>query len=197
VTYALQLSLGIVFLVAAAPKVRRPGAFAATVAEYRIVPTVLVRAVALTLIALESFLALAFLSGWLVPIAFPLAALALSAFFLSVAVNLHRGRTIRCGCFGDTREAISGRSLVRLAALMVVLAVLLVSRSAGLPGVTVASLVASGATGFAYVAQMGAVAIFVLLVGQWILALPEVASIVRAGSSRGSPVVHDHAESHT
>lgn len=195
VTYALQLSLGIVFLVAAAPKVRRPSAFAATVAAYGIVPARVVRGIALTLITVESFLALAFLSGWYVTIAFPLAAIALSSFFLAAALNLHRGRTVPCGCFGDGGEVISARSLVRLATLMGLLALLLVLRSAGLGGATVASLVASGGAGFAYVGEVGALAIFILLIGQWILTLPELASVARSGSDRRSAVVRERTES--
>src|SRR5437667_182445 len=62
--YALQLSLGCVFLLAAIPKVSHPAAFARTVADYRLVPRAVARALAPVFIAAECFLALAFLTGW-------------------------------------------------------------------------------------------------------------------------------------
>jgi hypothetical protein len=180
VAYALQLSLGIVFLVAAAPKLRRPSAFAATVAGYRIAPSRLVPALALGLIAIESFLAFAFLSGWLLDVGVPLAALAVIGFFVVIALNLRRGREVPCGCFGDPQERISRRSLIRLAALFAALcALVLVSSSARTQAVTLESVLADGAPGLQYLIEVAGVASFLILIGMWMLSLPELASVLR------------------
>lgn len=180
VAYALQLSLGIVFLVAAAPKLRRPSAFAATVAGYRIAPSQLVPALALGLIAIESFLAFAFLSGWMMDVAVPVAALVLVGFFVAVAVNLRSGRELPCGCFGDPREQISRRSLIRLAALLTALCALVVaSGSAGTQSLTLKSVLADGGAGLEYLIEVAGIASFLVLMGMWMLSLPELASVLR------------------
>lgn len=183
--YALQLSLGIVFFVSAVPKLRRPSTFAATVAAYRIVPARFVPVAALALVAVESFLASSFLSGWLLGVAFPLAAATLMAFFVAVALNLRRGLTVRCGCFGVAGEQISGRSLVRLSSLLLgLLALVLALRWSGTPNVTLGSLSGRGAAALVYVLEIGSVAAFVVVIGQWVLHVREVASILRHGAKQ-------------
>src|SRR5919197_3208035 len=105
--YALQLSLGCVFLLAAIPKVSHPAGFMRTVAEYRLVPRALARALAPMFIATECFLALAFLTGWLTRIALVLATSTLLAFSAAVATNLRRGHRVPCGCFGGGSGRLS------------------------------------------------------------------------------------------
>lgn len=61
----------------------------------------------------EAFVAVAFLSGWQV-MAGGVSVIALALVFgVGTAVNLRRGRSIDCGCFGGT-EQISPRSIQRL-----------------------------------------------------------------------------------
>lgn len=178
--YAIQLGLGIVFLAAAVPKLRHPAAFAATVAGYRLAPRRLAPAIAVVLIVIEAFLAFAFLTGWAMTVALPLAAVALSSFAAAVAVNLRRGRRVPCGCFGDPKERISGRSLARLGALLGALVVLV-----ALAGVTEAqtltltSVLDEGTDGLEYLIAIGGVAGFLVLAGMWLLSLPELASVLR------------------
>lgn len=62
---ASQLGLGIVFLLSALPKLRRPLAFARSVVEYEILPAKVAYVFGLALIPLEAFLAIACLTGWL------------------------------------------------------------------------------------------------------------------------------------
>jgi Methylamine utilisation protein MauE len=183
--YALQLSLGVVFLAAAAPKLRHPGAFAVTVAAYRILPRRLVPAIALVLIAIEAFLAFAFLTGRLMAVAVPLAAMALAGFFGAVTLNLRRGREVPCGCFGDPQEQISSRSLVRLGVLMAALGALVATSSAaGTEAVTLVSVLDDGAEGLEYLIAVGGVAGFLVLAGMWALSLPELVSVLRRPGDR-------------
>jgi Methylamine utilisation protein MauE len=175
-SYAVELSLGIVFLLAAITKVRHPSAFVRTVARYRLVPGRMTRATAFLLIATEAFLAFAFLTGWTTEIALPLAAAVLVVFSIAAAVNLRRGRRIPCGCFGGETEHISARSLVRLAMLMA--AVLALEVVPATP-ITVGKLAHEGASALAYLVQAGALAVFLVLAAAWVLSLREVAFVLR------------------
>ncbi len=111
IALAAQFGLGIVFLLSALPKLRRPLPFAHSVVEYRILPAGVAYVFGLALIPLEIFLTLAFLTGWLTDVALPVATLMLIAFLVAVGVNLRRGRQIPCGCFGNVSELISPRTL--------------------------------------------------------------------------------------
>src|SRR4051812_40905851 len=102
--YVLQLGLGVTFLLAALPKLRRPRAFAQTVGEYGLVPGRAAIAVAPALLVLESFLAASLLTGWAARVAVVVASATLVGFAAAVAINLRRGRIVSCGCFGDPAE---------------------------------------------------------------------------------------------
>jgi Methylamine utilisation protein MauE len=177
--YAVQLSLGVVFLLAALPKLHDRKTFARIVARYRLLPRWLTRPFALAVIANESFLATAFLTGWLLPIALPLAAAVLVLFAAAVALSLRRGRRIPCGCFGGGDESVSARSLARLGTLLAGVVVVAAVRPAG---VTVAALVREGAPALRYLVGVGGVAAFLFLATLWLLSLPELASLWRGGS---------------
>jgi Methylamine utilisation protein MauE len=177
--YAVQLALGIVFTLAALPKLRSWRAFAHTVARYRLLPRRLVRPFATAAVATESFLAVTFVTGWLLPVALPLAATALALFAVAVGVNLRRGRRIPCGCFGGEGERISARSLARLGVLLAGVVLVAAVRPAG---VTVTALVREGAPALRYLAGVGGVAAFLFLATAWLLSLPELASLWRGGS---------------
>jgi hypothetical protein len=127
-------------------------------------------------VAIECFLAFAFLTGWMTPAALLLAAATLLAFAAAVAINLRRGRRIPCGCFGGESERISGRSLVRLSMLLaavLLLAVVPASR------VTVTTLPENGLSALAYLVEAGSVALFLVLAGAWLLSLPELVFTLR------------------
>lgn len=114
---ALQLAIGLTFAVACFEKVRSPGAFTEIVRGYRLVPErMAVPTAGLVLIA-EAYVAITCLTGFLISSGIPIALTLLSLFFGAVGWNLHKGRTIACGCFGKEAERISRRHLVRLALL--------------------------------------------------------------------------------
>jgi hypothetical protein len=175
-SYALQLGLGVVFTAAALPKLRHPAAFARTVAGYRVLPRPSTTVFVLAAIASESFLAVAFPTGWAIPVALPLAAALLAIFAVAVAINLRRGRRIACGCFGGESESLSGRSLARLATLLggVVLLV-----AFGRSPLTARELWSEGASALGYLVQVGGVSAFLLLAAAWLLSLRELAFVLR------------------
>jgi len=177
--YAAQLSLGIVFLLSALLKMRRPHDFAKRVVEYKVLQTSIAYGLGWTLIPLEALLAMALLtSNWTV-VALPLAAVLLAAFLGAVALNLARGRRIPCGCFGAESEQISTRTLVRLLLLLTVALLLVVYRSVeSEPLPSIGSTVADGSA-VAYAVDVAALSAFLVLLGAWALSLPELALLAR------------------
>lgn len=124
--YTLQLLLGLVFACSCLMKLRRPRAFVRTVADYRILPRSahLEIPAAILILVVEAGLALAFLAGFAVDVALGAAALVVIVFGVGVSINLARGRTVVCGCFGSSAEFISRQTLVRLGLLLGVVVVL-------------------------------------------------------------------------
>jgi hypothetical protein len=180
--FALELSLGIVFLLSALPKFRQPLAFAQGVVGYKILPAGVARVFALALIPLEAFLALTFLTGWLTGIALLLAMITLLAFLFGVGINLRRGRRIPCGCFGETSEPISLRTLARLFMLLAAVLLLATYRTTGEPWPGLGLLVtnASAASALVYLLHTVSLAASLVLLGAWLLSLPELAVMLRS-----------------
>lgn len=177
--YALQLALGAVFAAAVLPKLRDPRAFAETVAAYELVPRRAAGLVAGAVIGVETFLVVAFLTGWAMWLALPLAALTLLAFVVAVGLNLRRGRQVACGCFGNRAELISGRSLARLALLLAGCAALVLTLAAGASPETVGDLADEGASALWYVLDVAGIAAAAVVLCAWALSAPELAAIGR------------------
>src|SRR5436853_2880609 len=111
----LQLAIGMVLLLASAGKWRHPLRFAQGVVEYEILPAGPAYWFGLLLIPLESWLAVAHLTGWLLRFAAPTALALFVVFGLAVGINLMRGRAMPCFCFGaQETQTISGNTLARL-----------------------------------------------------------------------------------
>lgn len=178
--HALQFALGGVFLLAAVPKLRRPGAFARTVAGHGLLPAALVPAAAAILVLVESFLALALLTGWLRSAALPLAIVTVLVFIAAVGINLRRGRRVPCGCFGTSGEALSARTMARLSLLLLAAALLTLLSATGAGPLTAGRLIAGGWAGLAYGTQTAALALFLLMLAVWALHLPELVALLRS-----------------
>ena len=99
-------ALGIVFIVAAVPKIADPPGFAHEVANYQILPRAAVNAVALGLPWVEMLSGIALVVGTLTvrrSAAFLTLAL-LVGFLAGLSINLARNHPVDCGCF-STKEA--------------------------------------------------------------------------------------------
>src|SRR5574341_510058 len=174
---ALQFSLGIVFLLSALPKLREPLAFVGGVVEYKILPAQVARVFALALIPLEAFLAVAFLTGLWTEIALPLSTVLLSLFLIAVAINLRRGRSVQCGCFGNTGELISPRTLARLLLLLIVVTFLTAFRSRSSSSLPVLARMTADMSTLIDFNQIVFLSAFLILLSAWILNLPELISL--------------------
>ncbi|MGI8589094.1 MAG: MauE/DoxX family redox-associated membrane protein [Chloroflexia bacterium] len=176
---ATRFSLGIVFLFSALPKLRHPLVFARNVVAYEILPAKVANVFAFMLIPLEAFLAIAFFTGWLTDLALPVATAVLMSFLIAVGINLRRGRKISCGCFENASERISNRTLVRLLLLLSGVLLSVVLRNIGgsaLPSFGAVTVDASVAVNLLLSALL---AVCIILVGMWILSLPELVFLVR------------------
>lgn len=194
--HSLQVSLGFLFMLAVIPKLSSPGRFSKNVAEYRVVPRRASRWLAGALIGSEVVLAVTLMSGLLVEVTLPIAAITATAFIVGVGINLERGRQIPCGCFGlrDDRERISSRSVVRLVFLLLAVSVLMAAFYSGATyPVSLFSLSGDGAAVLAYLVDLAALCAAILLLASWLLTLPELLiaathrlAFADSGSSQGS-----------
>lgn len=186
---AAQLSLGIIFLLSAIPKIRQPIAFAHNVIAYDVLPIRVAHAFALIMIPLEALLAISFLTGWLLDSALPIATIILIAFAIAVGINLRRNRKVPCGCFGDASEQISPRTLVRLLLLLVTTLLLLILRSAlHIQTFTLGFL--DNTAAFTYLLLAIFLAAFFILLASWLLNLPELISLIGRQTRRRSSSSH-------
>ncbi|MFN8179116.1 MAG: MauE/DoxX family redox-associated membrane protein [bacterium] len=95
----LRVALGVLFIVAAWPKLVDPRGFSDAINHYRLLPVPLERVAALVLPALELVVGISLIVGILDAGASALALLMLVVFTAAVGVALARGLDITCGCF--------------------------------------------------------------------------------------------------
>ena len=98
-TIRVQIALGVIFVVAALPKLADPPSFAHMIYNYRLVPGGMINISALIMPWLEVLCGVALILGvWTRP-ARDLIALLLIVFIIAISINLFRGNAIDCGCF--------------------------------------------------------------------------------------------------
>ncbi len=115
VPLACRLLGTLVFLTAAAGKLRHRHELAGVVANYGVLPEPLAAPAAWTVVALEGLVALSLASGAWLEAGAALAIGLLGLFALAIGINLARGRReIDCGCFqSGLRQRLSGGLIVR------------------------------------------------------------------------------------
>jgi putative oxidoreductase len=119
-----RVAIAGVFLWAALPKLADPGAFAADVQNYRVLPDALVGHAALFVPAFELVVALGLLWPRYQRGAALIATCMLAIFSVAMAQARWRGIDLSCGCFGAAFEAkVSWLTVVRSAALSLLAAV--------------------------------------------------------------------------
>jgi putative oxidoreductase len=98
-TVRAQIGLGLVFIVAAVPKIVDPPSFAHMIYNYRLLPGPAVNAFALVMPWIEILTGAALVLGVFVRTAAKVAGLLLLAFIVAIGVNLARNNAVQCGCF--------------------------------------------------------------------------------------------------
>lgn len=94
-----RLAVGGIFIYASLDKLAHPGAFAAAIDNYRMVPYSLLHPMAHLLPVLEMLMGLALVLGFLRRGAALIAALLTLVFIVAITSALARGLDISCGCF--------------------------------------------------------------------------------------------------
>ena len=98
-TIRVQIALGIIFVVAALPKIVDPPSFAHMVYNYKIMPWSLINPMALIMPWIELLCGLALILGIWTGTARTIVGGLLIVFVAAISYNLVRGNAIDCGCF--------------------------------------------------------------------------------------------------
>jgi len=98
-TVRVQIALGVIFVVAALPKIVDPPSFAHMIYNYKLIPWALVKPMALLMPWLELLCGLALILGIWKGTARTIIAALLLTFIIAISINLLRGNAIDCGCF--------------------------------------------------------------------------------------------------
>ena len=106
-TVRVQIALGVIFIVAALPKLTDPPSFAHMIYNYRILPSGLINISALVMPWVELLCGLALVLGvWVRPARTIIAAMLL-LFIVAIAFNLARNNAIDCGCFDVSKANLT------------------------------------------------------------------------------------------
>jgi hypothetical protein len=152
---AAPITLALTFALAGANKLRDPHGFTMGVLDYEILPRPAARVFARVLPFAELGVAIGLLIGGAPVLSGLAASILLIGFLVAVSVNLVRGRTIDCHCFGArVGEAIGLVTVVRL--LVLLICALVVLRS------TVSSLIGPEPLGSAFAALGLALCLYLL-----------------------------------
>ena len=98
-TIRVQIALGLIFVVAALPKIVDPPSFAHVIYNYKIMPWALVNPMALIMPWIELLSGLALILGIWKGTARTIIGILLLTFIAAISINLVRGNAIDCGCF--------------------------------------------------------------------------------------------------
>lgn len=186
--YSDQLAIGALFGFSSVPKLRSPATFVRTVIAYDLFGERLARPLAGLVVALETLLALSFLSGALLVPALAIASVLVSLFCAAAWTNLARGHITACGCFGDPQENISARTVGRLVGLLAAVLVLAAVVYANQVSVTtVVTLVDNGPSALAYLIETLGLSSAMLLGAAWLYVSPDLVPVLRTVLPRSNP----------
>jgi Methylamine utilisation protein MauE len=173
----IQLVIGSVLLFSSLGKWRDPMGFAQGVANYDVLPDRLAVIFGLLLVPLETVVAVSHLTGWWISATVFLGLAMFGSFAVAVAINLRRGRSLPCYCFGDRKnETISPQTLARLLLLIAGEGLLLLSlQTSGTANLVYYQLATPQEFGFALFWTA-----FVVVVAMWVLGLPDLHELLRS-----------------
>lgn len=179
--------LALVFARSAVPKLLHPRSFTRVVIDYGVLPRPLSIALAPAVIVAELLVTVSILVGvGIEPILGIMTATVMAGGFLLVtAWQLHRGRTVVCGCF-SLDERISSRSLVRLVLLLLLGSAALAVAMVRTPPTSVVAALTGGPNPIAlFGVTMVSVVTFGL--GKGVLAIYDMSHLLRAESRESAP----------
>jgi putative oxidoreductase len=116
---ASRFVLGIVFLVAAVPKIAQPEAFAVSIEAYEILPVAVVNLIAIGVPWVELLCAVFLIGGARVRPSAALLGAMLLVFIVAISTAVLRGLNINCGCYGGTGTPVGWGKVLEDIALLV------------------------------------------------------------------------------
>lgn len=176
-----QVALGLLFSWSFVGKARSPSRFISTVVSYELLPPRLARLAGWLLIPAELFVAVTLTFGVADRVGGLLALGLLLVFAVAVGISWRRGRDHACGCF-DSEERISGHSLVRLAVLIPLGAIVV----AGPPGGLVRALGTGDPWAPGYVGAVLAMAVVLLGTGHLVLESLRLVAVTDSNSPKSA-----------
>lgn len=103
--WACRVTLGVVFIVAAVPKIVAPAEFAQSIANYHLLPLAAINALAIALPWVELLCGVLVLAGVGTRASLLVIVGLLAVFSGAIAAAMHRGLDIGCGCFSAGAQA--------------------------------------------------------------------------------------------
>lgn len=100
----LRIGIGIIFIWASYDKILNPAGFERIIQNYRILPEILIKPVAIILPWVEALAGLLLISGFFIKGAALLINFMMLIFMAAFMLNLYRGIDISCGCFTQSAE---------------------------------------------------------------------------------------------
>jgi len=183
----LRLVLGGLLVLAGVSKLVDRPAFRQAVAEYQLLPATLERPFAMALPWLEVVIGALLLLGLATNVVAALGGALFLSFGVAIGVNLARGRSFDCHCFGSVqRDPIGWAALLRSAAL--VLAAVVVAAGASRFGALDAALL--GASGLPPASEVVPIVFVAAVALDLLVLLPETLSFLDTLSRVRSPHRH-------
>jgi len=102
--WAFRVALGVIFIVAALPKIMRPDLFAWSIAYYRMVPDNMINLMAIALPWIELVCGVALIVGVAIRPNLLVIAAMLAIFIVAISLAISRDLDISCGCFSTGSE---------------------------------------------------------------------------------------------
>jgi uncharacterized membrane protein YphA (DoxX/SURF4 family) len=121
----IRLAIGMVFAASAIGKLSSVDGFSEGIRAYKLLPPRVVRPAAITVIVVESILAISMPMRLAPGISSVVALLMIFIFMIVVGIRLRQGEKVPCYCFGRNSENISNKTLIRLFLLALGLSLLI------------------------------------------------------------------------